>query len=219
MRCLIVEDDDTIAADLSEALTRSGFHVERRADGEEAWFAGGTEDYDLVVLDLGLMRMDGLSVLKRWRSEGLAMPVLILTARGSWMERVEGIDAGADDYLPKAFHMEELVARARSLIRRSTGHASPRLAVGDLELDTNRQSVSVGGQPVHLTPLEYRLVNYLAHAGTRVVTPGELLEHLYGDQDSREANAVEAVIARLRRKLGHGVIATRRGFGYHLERG
>lgn len=219
MRCLIVEDDDKIAADLTEALARSGFHVERRADGEAAWFAGGTEDYDLVILDLGLPRLDGLSVLKRWRAEGLGMPVLILTARGSWMERVEGIDTGADDYLPKPFHMEELVARARSLIRRSTGHANPRLTIGALELDTTRASVAVAGRPVHLTPLEYRLVSYLAHAGERVVTPTELLEHLYGDQDSREANAVEAVIARLRRKLGAGVIATRRGFGYHLERG
>ena len=219
MRCLIVEDDDKIAADLTEALARSGFHVERRADGEAAWFAGGTEDYDLVVLDLGLPRMDGLSVLKRWRAEGLGMPVLILTARGSWVERVEGIDAGADDYLPKPFHMEELVARARSLIRRSTGHASPRLTIGALSLDTNRQSVAVGGSPVHLTPLEYRLVSYLAHATERLVTPSELLEHLYGDQDSREANAVEAVITRLRRKLGPGIIATRRGFGYYLERG
>ncbi|MGP9804111.1 response regulator transcription factor [Paracoccus sp. NSM] len=219
MRCLIVEDDDKIAADLTDALARSGFHVERCADGEAAWFAGGTEHYDIIVLDLGLPRMDGLSILRRWRAEGMGAPVLILTARGSWMERVEGIDAGADDYLPKPFHMEELVARARSLVRRSTGHASPRLTIGALELDTTRQTVAVAGQPVHLTPLEYRLVSYLAHAGARVVTPSELLEHLYGDQDSREANAVEAVIARLRRKLGAGVIATRRGFGYHLEQG
>ena len=219
MRCLIVEDDDKIAADLADALNRSGFHVERRTDGEAAWFAGGTEAYDLVILDLGLPRMDGLGVLRRWRAEGMGMPVLILTARGSWMERVEGIDAGADDYLPKPFHMEELVARARSLVRRSTGHASPSLTIGALTLDTTRQTVAVAGQSVHLTPLEYRLVSYLAHAGARVVTPSELLEHLYGDQDSREANAVEAVIARLRRKLGAGVIVTRRGFGYHLEQG
>ncbi|MDR5654185.1 response regulator transcription factor [Ruixingdingia sedimenti] len=217
MRCLIVEDDPRIAADLAGALTRAGFRTEQVADGEAAWFRGGTEDYDLVILDLGLPRLDGLSVLKRWRAEGRAMPVLILTARGSWNERVEGIDAGADDYLPKPFRMEELVARARALIRRASGRINPVQTLDRLVLDLNRQVASVDGRMLNLTPLELRVLVYLAHAGDRVVTPTELLEHLYGDEDAREANALEAVIARLRRKTGPGIIGTRRGFGYYLD--
>lgn len=218
MRCLIVEDDARIAADLAGALTRAGFRTEQVADGEAAWFRGGTEDYDLVILDLGLPRLDGLTVLKRWRAEGRAMPVLILTARGSWNERVEGIDAGADDYLPKPFRMEELVARARALIRRASGRVNPVQKLDRLVLDLNRQVASVDGRMLNLTPLELRVLVYLAHAGDRVVTPTELLEHLYGDEDAREANALEAVIARLRRKTGPGIIGTRRGFGYYLAR-
>jgi DNA-binding response OmpR family regulator len=219
MRCLIVEDDTRIAADIAEALGRAGFRADQSRDGDEAWFRGGTEDYALIVLDLGLPQLDGLSVLRRWRAEGIDTPVLVLTARGRWPERVEGIDAGADDYLPKPFRMEELVARARALVRRSSGRLNPVQEVNRLTLDTNRQTVSVDGRPLALTPLEFRLLNYLVHAGDRMVTPGELLEHLYGDDDAREANALEAVIARLRRKTGPGVIGTRRGFGYFLERG
>lgn len=219
MRAFVVEDDSRIAADLDRALTSAGFLVERAEDGEEAWFRGGTENYDLIVLDLGLPGLDGLTVLKRWRAEGCDTPVLILTARGAWTERVDGIDAGADDYLPKPFRMEELVARARALVRRAAGRGGATISVAGLSIDLNRMAVARDGVPLHLTPLEFRLLSYLAHQQGRVVPPGELLEHLYGDEDAKEANAIEAVIARLRRKLGPGVIATRRGFGYHLGQG
>jgi DNA-binding response OmpR family regulator len=203
MRCLIVEDDARIAADIVRALGRAGFRAEHALDGDEAWFRGGTEDHAPVVLDLGLPRLDGLSVLRRWRAERVDTPLLVLTARGRcWTERVE-----------------ELVARARALVRRASGRMNPVQEINRLALDTNRQTASVDGRPLDLTPLEFRLLNYLVHAGDRVATPGELLEHLYGDDDAREANALEAVIARLRRKTEPGVIGTRRGFGYFLERG
>lgn len=217
MRALAVEDDPRIAADMAAALEAAGFRVERSADGEEAWFLGDTEDYDLVVLDLGLPRLDGLTVLKRWRANSREMPVLILTARGAWPERVEGIDAGADDYLPKPFRMEELVARARALVRRSAGRGASLQTVGELSLDTNRMTVARRGVPVAVTALEYRLLSYLMLHRDRTVAPTELLEHLYGDDESRDTNAVEALIARLRRKIGPGVIGTRRGFGYYLD--
>lgn len=217
MRALAVEDDTRIAADLRAALTAAGFRVEVTGDGEDAWFRGDAEDYDLVVLDLGLPGLDGLAVLKRWRANGRSMPVLVLTARGTWQERVEGIEAGADDYLPKPFRMEEVVARARALVRRAGGHSTALQEAGDLSLDTNRMGVAVRGVPLQVTALEYRLLAYLMQNLGRPVPPSELLEHLYGDDDAREANALEAVIARLRRKLGPGVIGTRRGFGYFLE--
>lgn len=217
MRALVVEDDPRIAADLARALKAAGFLVDTAADGETAWFRGGTENYDLIVLDLNLPRLDGLTVLKRWRSEGCESPVLILTARGAWTERVEGIDAGADDYLPKPFRMEELIARARALVRRAGGRGNATQQVGRLTVDLNRMTTAIDGIPVPVTPLEFRLVSYLALNRDRTVPPTELLEHLYGDDDTREANAVEAIITRLRRKLGPGVIGTRRGFGYHLE--
>ena len=219
MRVLVVEDDPRIGADLALALAAIGSRVERCSDGEEAWFLGDTEDFDLIVLDLGLPRLDGLTVLKRWRANGREMPVLVLTARGTWSERVEGIDAGADDYLPKPFRMEELVARSRALVRRAAGRGSALQRAGDLSLDTNRMTVAVRGLPVAVTALEYRLLAYLMLNRDRVVAPTELLEHLYGDEDSREANALEALVARLRRKLGAGIIGTRRGFGYFLEDG
>jgi DNA-binding response OmpR family regulator len=219
MRALAVEDDPRIRADLAAALAAAGFRVETCADGEEAWFLGDTEDYDLIVLDLGLPKMDGLAVLKRWRARGRDTPVLVLTARGAWTERVEGIDAGADDYLPKPFHMEELVARARSLVRRAAGRGAATQAVGALTIDVNRMAAALHGVPLALSPLEYRLLAYLVLHRDRVVAPTELLEHLYGDDDAREANALEALVARLRRKLGPGVIGTRRGFGYFLEPG
>ena len=217
MRVLAVEDNPRIADDLRSALQAAGFRVELCTDGETAWFLGDTEDYDLIVLDLGLPKLDGMSVLKRWRANGREVPVLVLTARGTWSERVEGIDAGADDYLPKPFRMEELVARARALLRRSAGRGAAVQMAGDLVIDTNRMTVTLQGHPVRVTALEYRLLAFLMLHRDRVVSPSELVEHLYGDDDARESNAVEAVVARLRRKLGVGVIGTRRGFGYHLE--
>lgn len=216
MRALVVEDDPRIAQDIDRVLVSSGFRVDRAADGETAWFLGGTEAFDLIVLDLGLPKLDGLTLLKRWRAEGVDCPVMILTARGAWTERVEGIDAGADDYLPKPFRMEELLARARALVRRAGGRAAAQQVVGDLTVDLNRMAVLVRGVPVAVTPLEFRLIAYLALHRDRVVPPTELLEHLYGDEDGREANALEAIIARVRRKLGAGAIGTRRGFGYFL---
>ncbi|MYZ47380.1 response regulator transcription factor [Propylenella binzhouense] len=214
MRVLVAEDEERIAADVSAALAAAGYRAEVVRDGEAAWFRGETEDYDLAVLDLGLPRLDGLAVLKRWRAAGRRMPVLVLTARGAWTERVEGIDAGADDYLPKPFRMEELVARARALIRRSAGQAAAVIEAGPLTLDTRQMRLSIDGVPQALSPLEYRLVAYLMHHKGRVVPVGELLDHIYGDEESREANALEALVARLRRKLGSGAIETRRGFGY-----
>jgi DNA-binding response OmpR family regulator len=217
MRILVVEDERRIAADIAATLQASGYVVRTVADGTEAWFLGDTEDFDLIVLDLGLPQMDGLAVLKRWRAAGRTMPVLVLTARGTWAERVEGIDFGADDYLAKPFRMEELVARVRALIRRSTGHGGPVIESGRLSLDARQMRVSVNGVPVALSPLEYRLVAYLMHHRGRVVSGPELLEHLYGNDDARETNALEAVVTRLRKKLGPAAIETRRGFGYVIE--
>lgn len=217
MRILVVEDEPRISADITAALVSAGYGCDVSADGEDAWFRGDTESYDLVVLDLGLPKMDGLAVLKRWRAAGRQTPVLVLTARGAWPERVEGIDAGADDYLAKPFRMEELLARVRALIRRMAGHGSTVIAAGTLSLDTRQMRVSCNGAPVAVSPLEYRLLSYLIHHKGRVVPAVELIEHLYGDDDAREANALEAVIKRLRRKLGPGAIETRRGFGYLIE--
>lgn len=219
MRILVVEDEPAIAASVSAALHASGYQARIAADGEEAWFLGDTEDFDLVVLDLGLPKMDGLAVLKRWRGAGRQMPVLILTARGAWPERVEGIDAGADDYLAKPFQIEELLARVRALIRRAAGHASPVLAAGPVSIDTRQMRVMVNGATAAVSPLEYRLVAYLLHHKGRVISPGELIEHLYGDDDARDANALEAVVTRLRKKLGADIVETRRGFGYLIPDG
>ncbi len=214
MRVLLVEDDKRIAADIVRGLSASGFTVEHEADGEEAWFRGDTEAFDAVVLDLGLPSMDGLAVLKRWRAAGRSMPVLVLTARGAWTERVEGIEAGADDYLPKPFRMEELVARLRAIVRRAAGHAAPIITVGEVTLDPRQMRVSVRGVPVALSPQEYRLVAYLMHHRGRVVTQLELTEHLYHQDIERDSNAIEVLVGRVRRKLGVNFIETRRGFGY-----
>jgi len=219
MRVLLVEDDPMIARNVAARLQKSGYLVDREANGEEAWFKGDTEDYSAIILDLGLPGMDGLSVLKRWRQNGRTIPVLILTARGDWTERVEGIDAGADDYLAKPFQMEELLARLRAIIRRSAGHASPVFTLGDLRIDTPHKSVSVAGQTVDLTPMEYRCLNYLALQSGRTVSQMELTEQLYAQDFDRDSNSVEVLIARLRKKLGPGIIKTKRGFGYILEPG
>jgi two-component system, OmpR family, response regulator len=217
MRILVVEDDPRISADVCNALKAAGYLTDTASDGDDAWFRGDTEDYDLVVLDLGLPLMDGLTVLKKWREAKRKMPVIALTARGSWMERVEGIDAGADDYLPKPFRMEELLARIRALVRRSGGQASSLIEAGDLTLDERQMRVSVSGIPVDLAPLEYRAVAYLMHNIGRVVTQGELSEHIHGSIDAYDSNAIEALIARIRRKIGGDIIKTRRGFGYTIE--
>jgi DNA-binding response OmpR family regulator len=214
MRLLLVEDDRRIAADITGALQAAGYVVEAVADGEEAWFLGDTEDYAAIVLDLGLPGMDGLAVLKRWRANGRQTPILVVTARGSWAERVDGIDAGADDYIPKPFRMEELLARLRSIIRRSAGHASSVIDIGDISFDIRQMKVSLRGAPVALSPLEYRLVTYLLLRRGRVVPQQELSENLYGQTDAHDPNAIEVLIGRVRKKLGSQVIETRRGFGY-----
>jgi two-component system, OmpR family, response regulator len=216
MRILVVEDERKVAADLVRALESSGLVVEHVADGEAAWFQGDTEDYDLVVLDLGLPTMDGLQVLKRWRANQRSMPVIVLTARDSWPEKVEVIDAGADDYLTKPFHMAELLARVRALLRRRSSHASSILEVGDLHLDTRHSRVSVAGTPVDLSPLEYRLLHYLMHHAGRAVSQSELTEHVYSQDFERDSNAIEVLVKRLRSKLGADAVKTRRGYGYHV---
>lgn len=217
MRALVVEDDPAVAADLAQALRAAAFVVDLAADGEDAWYRGDVEDYDLVVLDLGLPKLDGLSVLKRWRAAQRSFPVLILSARGDWTEKVDGIEAGADDYLAKPFEMGELIARVRALVRRAAGQASPVLSFGRLKLDTRRMTAAVDGQALRLSPLEFRFVDYLAHQAGRAVPAGELAEHLYGAFEAADTNAIEALVVRLRRKLGPNVIETRRGFGYLLE--
>ncbi len=217
MRLLLLEDDDRIARDVMATLKAAGYSVERETDGEEGWFKGDTEDYDAIILDLGLPSLDGLTILKRWRANGRTMPVLILTARGSWSERVDGIDSGADDYLPKPFHMEELLARLRAILRRAAGQSSPILTHGDISLDTRQMRVSVNGVPIAFTPQEYRLFSYLMHHAGRVVPHSELIEHLYSHDSDKDANAIEVLIGRIRRKLAVDVIETRRGFGYIIE--
>ncbi|MBL8708047.1 MAG: response regulator transcription factor [Rhodospirillaceae bacterium] len=214
MRILLVEDEARIAAEVAEALKGAGYVVDLVADGETAWFQGDTEEYDAVVLDLGLPGMDGLSVLKRWRENERRFPILILSARGTWSERVAGIDAGADEYLPKPFHMEELLARLRAIIRRSTGQVQTVLAIGPLSLDPRQMRVTRDGQALNLSPQEYRLLSYLMHHAGRVVTQIELTEHLYAQDFERDSNAIEVLIGRVRRKLGLDIIKTRRGFGY-----
>ncbi len=216
MKVLVVEDEPRIAADIAAVLGAAGMAVDIAADGEDAWFKGDTETYDAVVLDLGLPKLDGLTVLRRWRAAGQRVPVIILTARGVWTERVEGINAGADDYLPKPFEMEELVARLRALLRRSAGHAAPVLSSGPITLDTRQMRVTLDGTLVRLSPLEYRLLAFLLHHAGEVVAPTELAEHLYGSGNDRDPNAIEVIIARLRRKLGADAIETRRGFGYSV---
>lgn len=216
MRVLIVEDEPTIASQLAAALGAAGYAVDRADNGIDALALGSNEPVDAVVLDLGLPQIDGLTVLKQWRAAGRAMPVLILTARDNWHEKVAGIDAGADDYLAKPFHMEELLARLRALIRRAGGHASAEIACGELLLDTRAGRVSVGGRPLTLTSHEYRVLDYLMHHPGQIVSRSDLIEHIYAQDFDRDSNTVEVFIARLRKKLPEGAIETVRGLGYRL---
>jgi two-component system, OmpR family, response regulator len=213
MRLLLVEDDDRIASDVARALKDAGHMVERATNGEDASFLAETENFAAVILDLGLPKQDGLTVLKDWRTQGLHVPVLILTARGSWSERVEGIDAGADDYLAKPFQIEELLARLRAILRRAAGRGSSVVTAGRVMLDERDMSIKVDGASIELSALEYRLVAYLMHRRGEVVTQSELVEQIYGS-DHQSSNAIEVLVARIRKKIGSEVIETRRGFGY-----
>ena len=217
MRILVVEDDVALGDQVIEALSRSGYATDLARDGEEGSFLGETEPYDAVVLDLGLPKLDGLTVLRRWRTSGVAVPVIVLTARGHWHEKVEGIDAGADDYLTKPFRMEELQARVRALIRRTHGHASPDLACGPIHVDTRTARVTVDGAQITLTAHEYRVLTYLMMKQGQVVTRTELTEHIYAQDFDRDSNTIEVFVARLRRKLGDGLITTVRGLGYRID--
>lgn len=216
MRILLVEDEPTLRAQLREALVSAGYAVDEADNGRDAHFLGDTETFDAVILDLGLPVLDGLTVLKRWRDAGRAMPVLILTARDNWSEKVAGIDAGADDYLTKPFHWEELLARLRALIRRAAGQASPVLRCGELQLDTRSGRVSLGGQPVTLTSHEFKVLDYLMHRPGAVVSRSELTEHIYAQDFDRDSNTIEVFVGRLRKKLPPGLIETVRGLGYRL---
>jgi two-component system OmpR family response regulator len=217
MRVLIVEDEASLAKQLSAALRRAGYAVDHAADGERADLLGHDELYDAVVLDLGLPKVDGLTLLRRWREAGKSMPVLVLTARGSWHEKVIGIDSGADDYMSKPFRMEELLARLRALIRRSSGQINPELRCGALVLDPRSGKVVLEGAEVKLTSHEFRVLSYLMHHKQRIVSQGELTGHIYSQDFDRDSNTVEVFIARLRRKLGSSLIETVRGLGYRMK--
>ena len=217
MRVLVVEDEAVLARQLAGALDQAGYAVDYAADGERADFMVQTEQYDAVVLDLGLPKIDGLTLLKRWRERGVATPVLVLTARGSWHEKVQGIDGGADDYVAKPFQMEELLARLRALIRRATGQVQPELRCGSVALNVKLARVTRDGAPVKLTSHEFRVLSYLMHHCGRVVSQSELTEHIYSQGFDRDSNTVEVFIARLRRKLGGSFIETVRGLGYRVE--
>ena len=217
MRILLVEDDSDLTRLLKKALTDADYAVDTAADGEEGHFLGETEPYDAVVLDLGLPKLDGVRVLEKWRKAGRNMPVLILTARDSWSDKVAGFDAGADDYLAKPFYTEELLARLRALVRRAAGFATSEIVVGPLRIDTRAARVTLDGNPVKLTSLEYRLLAYLAHHKGKVVSRTELVEHLYDQDFDRDSNTIEVFVGRLRKKLGAGLIQTVRGLGYSLD--
>ena len=217
MRILLVEDEPTLAAQLRQALGAAGYTVDHADNGRDAWFMGGVQPYDAIVLDLGLPVLDGLTVLRRWRSEQMMAPVLILTARDQWHEKVTGIDAGADDYLTKPFHAEELLARVRALIRRASGQASSVLQCGPILLDTRSARVSVDGLPVSLTSHEFKLLSYLMHHPNQVLSRSELSEHLYAQDSDRDSNTIEVFVARLRKKLPAELIETVRGLGYRLR--
>jgi two-component system OmpR family response regulator len=217
VRLLVVEDDRTLNKQIVTALEQAGYAVDAAMDGEEGQFLGETEPYDAIILDLGLPKVDGVSVLTAWRREGRKTPVIILTARDRWSDKVQGFDAGADDYVTKPFHMEELLARVRALLRRSAGHATSEISCGPVKLDTRSGRVAVDGNPVKLTSHEYRLLSYLMHHMGRIVSRGELTEHLYDQDFDRDSNTIEVFIGRLRKKLGVDIIQTVRGLGYLLD--
>lgn len=214
MRLLVVEDDKDLNRQIVRALEQSGYAVDRAFDGEEGYHLGETEPYDAVVLDIGLPKKDGVTILEEWRAAGRDMPVLILTARDRWSDKVQGFDAGADDYVAKPFHMEEVLARIRALLRRATGHATNEIVCGAVRLDTKAGRVVVDGAPVKLTSHEYRLLAYLMHHSGRVVSRSEIIEHLYDQDFDRDSNTVEVFVGRLRKKLGVDLIQTVRGLGY-----
>lgn len=217
MRILVIEDDRELNRQFVEALNDAGYVVDRAFDGEEGLFLGNNEPYDAVILDIGLPQMDGISVVEQWRRNGRTMPVLIVTARDRWSDKVAGIDAGADDYVAKPFHMEEVLARLRALIRRAAGHASSELVCGPVILNTKTSRVVVRGQSIKLTSLEYGLLSYLMHHQNEIVSRTELTEHLYDQDFDRDSNTIEVFIGRLRKKLGVDVIETIRGMGYRLK--
>ena len=216
MRLLVVEDDKDLAGQLRRALSDAGYAVDLAGDGKEGHFLGDTEPYDAVILDLGLPILDGITVLRRWREDGRNMPVLILTARDRWSDKVSGIDAGADDYLAKPFHLEEMLARMRALLRRAAGHASNEIQCGPLRLDIAAAKVSLDGRLVNLTALEFRLLSYLMHHQGKVISRTELVEHLYEQDFDKDSNTIEVFIGRLRRKTKADLIETVRGLGYRL---
>jgi len=217
VRILVVEDEARLSKQLAKAIADGGYAVDCAADGDRADFLSRTERYDAIVLDLGLPRVDGLTLLRGWRDAGLGVPVLVLTARGSWHEKVQGIDSGADDYVAKPFRMEEVLARLRALIRRATGQRGALLRCGVITLDPRAARVAVGGNPVRLTSHEFRVLSYLMHHRGRVVPQAELSEHIYAANADRDSNTVEVFIARLRRKLGATAIETVRGLGYRMK--
>jgi two-component system, OmpR family, response regulator len=216
MRVLVVEDDVNLNRQLKDALTESGYVVDVAFDGEEGHFLGDTEPYDAVVLDIGLPQMDGLSVLEEWRRAGRKTPVLLLTARDRWSDKVQGIDAGADDYVAKPFHMEEVLARLRALVRRAAGHSSNEITAGNVRLDVKAGKVTVDGHAVKLTSHELRLLSYLMHHKGKVVSRTELTEHLYDQDFDRDSNTIEVFVGRLRKKLPEDCIQTVRGLGYQI---
>lgn len=216
MRLLVVEDDPDLNRQICAALSHAGYAVDSAANGEDGHFLGDTEPYDAVVLDIGLPKMDGITILEQWRKAGRLMPVLILTARDRWSDKVQGFDAGADDYVAKPFHMEELLARLRALIRRTSGHATNELTCGPVLLDARAGRVLVDGSPIRLTSHEYRLLAYLMHHAGKVVSRSELIEHLYDQDFDRDSNTIEVFVGRLRKKLGVDIIQTIRGMGYVL---
>lgn len=218
-RVLVVEDDDRIAETLTAGLGRSGFLVERERDGEAGWYRGDSEDFDAIILDLGLPQIDGLTVLKRWRQAGRMTPVLILTARVQWEERVEGIEAGADDYVVKPFHVMEIAARLRALVRRVNGHATSQIIFGPYQLNLRTMAVTSDGLPIDLSPQEFKLVSYLVQNRGKVLSQLQITEHIYNQDFERDSNVVEVLVARVRKRLAADIIKTRRGFGYTLGDG